>query len=366
MFVSTGVAAGESANATGGMFPTAVGRARLLVVLVFLAAAMVSTPGTASAAPVCPVPDPDPFYLQLLDLGARQPGDVLAVRPMPPLPLFPATTVRQVEFRSTNSAGHPIAATSLILLPGNRRPDGPLLSYQHIINGLSPRCAPSRALDTTDANVVIREAPALNGVLLQGWTVALPDHLGPDSAYGAARLGGQITLDGIRAVQRAPELGLTRSPVAMAGYSGGGMATAWAAAMAPSTRRSRTSSGSPRAACRWTSPQMAKVLGNNPHPAFGLAMAAALGLEREYPDRFSLSEQLNTSGRAVRDAMANGCTNDILRVGAGRSASRVDATSMQLVSDAEVPGRSWTKTASSCIRACRGRRSSNGTPPTMC
>ncbi len=53
--------------------------------------------------------------------------------------------------------------------------------------------------------------------LAQGWAVAIPDHLGPDSAYGAAKLGGMITLDGVRALKRLPELRLSNSPVALAG-----------------------------------------------------------------------------------------------------------------------------------------------------
>ncbi|MDV8009448.1 lipase family protein [Rhodococcus sp. IEGM 1318] len=67
----------------------------------------------------------------------------------------------------------------------------------------------------------------------QGWTVAIPDHLGPSSPYGAAKLGGQFTFDDIRAARRFDALGLGASPVGMAGYSGGAMATAMAATITP-------------------------------------------------------------------------------------------------------------------------------------
>ena len=66
----------------------------------------------------------------------------------------------------------------------------------------------------------------------------MPDYLGPNVAYGAAKLSGMVTLDSVRALQRAPELGLGQSPIALAGYSGGGLATAWAAAMNRPTHRS--------------------------------------------------------------------------------------------------------------------------------
>ena len=286
----------------------------------------------ATAAPLYPVPDPDPFYAQPSDVAAHRPGDVIAVRDMPPLPQFPATSIRMLKFRSVNSEGLPIAATTLILLPDSRTPGGPLLSYQHIINGLGTQCAPSRALYSSDPNLTIREAPALNIALQRGWAVALPDHLGPTSAYGAARLGGQITLDGIRAAKNLPELGLTNSPVTMAGYSGGGMATAWAAALAPTYAPELDIAGVAAGGVPMNISKMAKVLGDNPHPAFGLAMAAALGLEREYPDRFPLSSQLNAQGLAIRDKIANGCTNEIMAFGAGHSAPEM-ASTMQMTSD---------------------------------
>ncbi|MFF1947029.1 hypothetical protein ACFVWF_33385 [Rhodococcus qingshengii] len=58
--------------------------------------------------------------------------------------------------------------------------------------------------------------------------------------------------------------------------------------------------------------KMAKALGQQKHPAFGLAMAAALGLEREYPDRMPITSQLNAAGQQLRDQIANACTNEIM------------------------------------------------------
>ncbi|MBJ8344143.1 lipase [Antrihabitans sp. YC2-6] len=290
------------------------------------------TAATVAAQPLYPTPDPDPFYAQPADIASTSPGDVIDHRPMPPLPLFPATTIHQIKFRSTNSEGLPIAATTLVMLPDRRTPDGPLLSYQHIINGLATRCAPSRALYTDDQTVVVREAPALNIALQRGWAVALPDHLGPTAAYGAAKLGGQITLDAIRAIQRLPELALTRSPIGMAGYSGGGMATAWAAALAPTYAPELNIVGVAEGGVPMNLVKMARGLGDQPHPVFGLALAAAIGLEREYPDRFPISDQMNARGLALRNSVANGCTNEILAFGAGHSVVEL-ASSMSFASN---------------------------------
>ncbi|MEU1980947.1 lipase family protein [Nocardia sp. NPDC019395] len=289
--------------------------------------------GPATAGPLYPVPDPDPFYASPADIAEKSPGEVLAARVMPPLAIFPATTVTLVKFRSTNSQGLPIAATSTVLTPPGRSPGGPLLSYQHIINGLGPRCAVSRVLYTADPTLQVREAVALNAVLARGWSVALPDHLGPTFAYGAARLGGQITLDGIRAV-RAAGLGLHESRIAMAGYSGGGMATAWAAALAPRYAPELEIAGAAAGGVPANLVRMLQALDTNPHPAFGLVMAAGIGLEREYPDRFPISDSMNARGLVTRGAVANGCTNEILTAGAGRSVAEY-AQSMSLVDDPE-------------------------------
>ncbi|UGT61592.1 lipase family protein [Nocardia asteroides] len=281
-----------------------------------LGLALTAAPG--SAAPLYPAPDPDPFYGTPADIAELAPGAVIAVRPMPALPALPETAVTVVRFRSTSSEGAPIAATSTVLTPRGHRPDGPLLSYQHIINGLGSECSVSRVLYTADPDLMVKEAPALNVALARGWSVALPDHLGPNFAYGAARLGGMITLDGIRAVRQVGELGVGGSPVTMAGYSGGGMATAWAAALAPRYAPELEIAGAALGGVPMNLVSMMEQLGFAAHPVFGLALAAGLGLEREYPDRFPLSEQLNERGLAARAAMANSCTNGILAAGAGR------------------------------------------------
>nr|WP_253811141.1 lipase family protein [Nocardia amikacinitolerans] len=281
---------------------------------------VVAVAGASHGEPLYPAPDPDPFYAAPPDLADKKPGDVIAVRQMPPLLIFPDTTVTLVRFRSTNSTGKPIAATTTVLTPKAHRADGPLLSFQHIINGLGAECSVSRVLYTGDPNLIVREAPGWNVLLQRGWTVALPDHLGPQFAYGAAKLGGQITLDGIRAVKQVSELRLAQSPTAMVGYSGGGMATAWAAALAPEYAPELQLAGAAMGGVPMNLVKMLEGLGLGSHPVFGLALAAGLGLEREYPERFPLSAQLNDRGLAARDAIANSCTNDIIATGAGRGA----------------------------------------------
>ncbi|MDV6270785.1 lipase family protein [Rhodococcus globerulus] len=276
-------------------------------------AAVVAVAPAASASPIIyPAALTDSFYASPGDLADHRPGDVLATRPVSAPAGFLNTDAVQLKFRSTNSEGQPIAAVTTVLSPRGAAPGRPLLSYQHIINALGLGCAPSTAMYTDDPKLAIREAPGLNVAIAKGWSVAIPDHLGPPRAYGAAKLGGQITLDGIRAARRFDALGLGASPVGMAGYSGGGMATAMAAAIAPTYAPELELAGSAYGGAPMNIDKMAKALGQQKHPAFGLAMAAALGLEREYPDRMPITSQLNSAGQQLRDQIANAAANEIM------------------------------------------------------
>ncbi|UYP19902.1 lipase family protein [Rhodococcus sp. Z13] len=312
-----------------------------------LTAAVVAAVPTLMAVPtahadniVYPAALQDSFYSAPDDLASRQPGDVLAARVVPPPLGFPGTDAVQLKFRSTDSSGDPIAAVTTVLSPRDAAPGRPLVSYQAIINSLGLECAPSNALYASSLIDGIRESPGLLIAIQRGWSVAVPDHLGPNSAYGAAKVGGQITLDGIRAAQRHSALGLADSPVGIAGYSGGGMATAMAAALAPTYAPELNIVGSAYGGVPMNIGAMAHELGASAHPAFGLAMAAALGLEREYPERMPVSDQLNDRGRALRDRIANACTNDILLSGAGMSMADVAdaATGLSLLESSSVRG----------------------------
>ena len=172
-------------------------------------------------------------------------------------------------------------------------------------------------------SLTARQGPALNGLLAQGWVIAIPDHLGPRSAYGAAELGGRITLDGIKAGKNLDVANIAGSPVGLIGYSGGGMASAWAAAWstyAPGLRLA----GSAYGGAPMNLIKMAEGLGyNNPHPAFGLAYAAAVGLSREYPDEIPMWDNLTQLGKSMYLEMQNACTTEILRIGEDHSADEM-------------------------------------------
>nr|WP_245721178.1 lipase family protein [Nocardia pseudovaccinii] len=277
----------------------------------------------------------DSLYVAPADLAAHAPGDVLQVRTMPPpLGFLPLVSVTQIQFASTDSLGRPIAAVATVMSPPNRG-TGPLMVFDHTVNALGLACAPSKALWSGDPNLAI--GPALQVPMAAGWTVVFPDHLGPKSAYGAAKLGGQITLDAARAAQRLPELQVGASPVLLSGYSGGAMAAAWAASLAPTYAPELDIRGAAIGGTPTNLEEMAAGLGLNPHPAFGLAFAAALGLEREYGTQMPLSDHMNPAGLSLRARMANACTDQILSLGANLSVGQL-ATDLSLWDDPDIHG----------------------------
>lgn len=120
---------------------------------------------------------------------------------------FSTPTEVQLKFRSTNSEGQPHCCADHGALTSRRRAGSVVVVVSPASSMLwgsavrrQPRCTP------TTFKLAIREAPGLNVAIAKGWSVAIPDHLGPPRAYGAAKLGGQITLDGYphrQAIRRA-------------------------------------------------------------------------------------------------------------------------------------------------------------------
>lgn len=274
----------------------------------------------ASAEPSYPTPDPDSFYREPADLAGLAPGDVVRTRRID-TGAYLGTEGWQVAFRSTNSGGRPILAVTTVLLPaGVHNP--PLVSYQALINSLGSQCNPSRSL----FNGELQDGVGAMLPIGRGWAISLPDYLGPGVAYGAARLSGMVTLDSVRAVRKATELGLTDSRVALAGYSGGGMATAWAAALQPEYAPELHIDAAVAGGIPADLEQMALSLGFGPHPGFGLAFAAAIGLEREYPTRLPVSDQLNENGLWFRDFTRDACRRFLLFHGAFRNADQMAAS----------------------------------------
>lgn len=195
----------------------------------------------------------DPFYTYdgQVPLSSYAPGDVLETRTAPyhlvnvPTPL----TAVQVLYRSTDAMGRPVANVTSILEPPNAQP-GKVLSFQSAYDSLNPDDSPSRAIagntplgqwTPSGRNLDVGggfaslEAALFAPMLALGYTVVIPDTEGPDADFAAGPEYGMLTLDSLRAARNLPDSSVpANSQIAMMGYSGGSIATNWAAILAPS------------------------------------------------------------------------------------------------------------------------------------
>ncbi len=190
-----------------------------------------------SAGPLLPVDDH--FYDAPADLGDYRPGEVIRSRQVE-LKNFWASNHQawQLLYRSTDLDGNPDATVTTVVVPDRtKHPNPALLSFQCAIDAVTSQCFPSYALQKgADASRAVApfEFMVVRRALSKGWAVSIPDHEGAKGAWGAPREPGYRALDGIRAALAFEPLGLeATTSIGMWGYSGGGLATSWAAEMAP-------------------------------------------------------------------------------------------------------------------------------------
>lgn len=186
-------------------------------------------------------PSEDPFSIPPQGYAATSPGTVLRSREIRVAFLGvidQPVTGYQLLFRTTDMHGAPQAAVTTVILPADT-PAGvqrPVLSYQCAIDAVTSQSFPSYVL-RRQAKVwggfPPLEYPLIACALNNGWAVLVPDHEGPRGSWIAPREPGHYILDGIRAAQNFQPADVDASaPIAMWGYSGGGLATGWAAELA--------------------------------------------------------------------------------------------------------------------------------------
>ncbi|WP_084477798.1 lipase family protein [Nocardia jejuensis] len=253
----------------------------------------VDTPVTAaeselSARPV--LPSQDPFYRSPIDAGSVPPGTILRTRQVR-LGLFGVIPQRvrawQLLYRTSDLHGVPEAAVTTVLLPWDADPaePRPLVSFQCAIDAVAPMCFPSYALRHRAralGAIPQIELPLIAGALTRGWAVSVPDHEGLEGRFGVAREPGYRALDAARAALRFAPLGLgPRTRIGLWGYSGGGLATTWAAELAadyaPELDIVGAVAGSP------VGDPAAAFVRLNGTPFAGFAMVFTAGLRRAYP-----------------------------------------------------------------------------------
>ncbi|WP_020389142.1 lipase family protein [Kribbella catacumbae] len=279
------------------------GRRKALVALAVSIGLLATAAPPASAA--IAEPDQDVFYQPAPGYESKTPGTVLKKRAVTVTGLGIPLPVKaiQLQSRSTDAKNRPVTVVSTVIVPltpylGQR----PLLSYQPAIDSLGDQCNPSYTLRTG----LEKELPLLALGLAKGWVVVVTDYQGPRDAYGAGHMEGHAVLDGIRATLATSETGLSaQTKVGIWGYSGGGLATGWAAqlqpAYAPELNLVGVASGGMPADLAAAGRQM------DGGPFAGLFIAAAIGVSREYPELLSI---FNAKGKQLIAAMDDLCVTE--------------------------------------------------------
>lgn len=257
------------------------------------------------------LPCDDPFYQPPNGFQHAEPGTVLRSRDVEVafLGVIPQpVTAVQLLYRTTDMNGQPEATVTTVIVPGERAPGPttPLLSYQCAIDAMSSRCFPSYALR--------RRAKALGAIaqlelfivaaaLAEGWAVSIPDHEGLRGMWGAPYEPGYRVLDGIRAARSAEHVTISpAAPIGLWGYSGGGLASAWAAEMcgdyAPELDIVGAVLGSPVGDLGHTFSRL------NGGFFAGLPALVVAALAHIYPDLDRvIKEHTNAEGRALLDRL---------------------------------------------------------------
>ncbi|HTY96624.1 MAG TPA: lipase family protein [Solirubrobacteraceae bacterium] len=196
----------------------------------------------ASGARAEQTPEKDPFYRyegKPAVLKHMKPGTVLKTRTVSmhiegiELPI----SVVQLLYRSTSELGKPTVNVTSVLLPPLKSETPTVLSYQSFYDSLSTEDDPSYAISGgvgTGGEIPQAESVLIAPALLAGETVVVPDTEGEEADFAAGPVYGYNTLDSLRAALSSSATGLSsKTKIALAGYSGGAIATEWAAQQAP-------------------------------------------------------------------------------------------------------------------------------------
>lgn len=184
------------------------------------------------------LPARDPFYEPPEGFQHAAPGTVLRSRDVELgfLGLIPQRVrATQLLYRTADRHGEPEATATTVLVPAKHSPRQVrhVVSYQCAIDAVTSRCFPSYALRRRAraiGSLAQFEYLLIAAAVAEGWVVSVPDHEGPDGMWGTPHEPGHRVLDGLRATLSFERFGLAPdSRVGLWGYSGGGLASAWAA-----------------------------------------------------------------------------------------------------------------------------------------
>ena len=211
---------------------------RKLAVLAAVCASVgaVSVP-VASLAAAPQLPANDPFYIYAGSLKGIAPGTILRTRAVSigELGIQTPIAATQVLYRTTGEIGQPTVTVATIIKPLLPSATTKIVSFQQAYDALGTECDTSYTLrggNPTDATAALEDA-FIDTYIAEGYTVVDSDYEGETLDYGSGQESGYGTLDAIRAAESLLKAPAASTPIGIVGYSGGAIASEYAAELAP-------------------------------------------------------------------------------------------------------------------------------------
>lgn len=203
-------------------FATLLARGALAATVQDRASACISS-ASSSQTPL--PPSQDLWYTAPDGFEVKAPGTVLRIRTAPgnlTAITSNCSATYNVLYRTTDSQYKPTWAVTTVFVPAH--PVAALLSYQIPYDSADVDASPSYAMY---AGVPLD----VNQSLSKGWFVSVPDYEGPLASFTAGVMSGHATLDSVRAILSLKDSILlpNNTLYALWGYSGGALASEWAA-----------------------------------------------------------------------------------------------------------------------------------------
>lgn len=238
-------------------------------------------------------PKDDPFYLEPEGFEDAPVGAILNYRNAP-------AAIRSVVFevnirntwqllvRSTDSHGNPSVIVTTVFEPYNAD-SSKLLSYQVAQDSASLSCAPSYAFlngDIVENVSAEAEMFLIQTALNEGYYVVSPDYEGLKSVFTGGIQASHGVLDSLRATLNSQNItGINPdADTVLWGYSGGSLASGWAAAMQPTYAPDLAPNLKGVAVGGWVTNITATITSVSGGLFAGLGPNGMAGLSNEYPE----------------------------------------------------------------------------------
>lgn len=278
----------------------------VLTLVSVLTLAVLSPLGPAHAATTVTRPNQDPFYTYSGSVAAIAPGTILRTRSVTLPTITTPSTSTQVLYVTTDQLGQHRTAVATIIEPTVAKP-GTLVTYQTYYDGLGDICDPSYTLQQSPSSPTdVNEGTFINNYVQNGFPVVTADYEELNRAFGAGRQEAYGTLDAIRAAMTVLKMKPSTTNIASIGYSGGAIASVYAAELAPTYAPELHFVGTAAGGVATNYADILRYINGSPTWA-GAMPAVMLGVARGYG--LDIYDYTSAYGAGVINEVSGGCIN---------------------------------------------------------